>query len=108
MLRTRLVVWLSVVMLLTMGAATTQGARKLEIRGADVSSLAKSEDFGGVYRTDSGQKGDALRILRDHGLNWIRLRAFVDPADGYHGTQELLTMSRRAKRLGIKVLVDLH
>jgi arabinogalactan endo-1,4-beta-galactosidase len=36
------------------------------------------------------------------------LRAFVDPADGYHGTRELLVMARRAKRLGIKVLVDLH
>jgi arabinogalactan endo-1,4-beta-galactosidase len=90
MLRTRLVVGLALVMLLTMGVATTQGhGKRLEIRGADVSSLAKSEDFGGVYRNERGRRGDALRILRDHGLNWIRLRAFVDPADGYHDTREL-------------------
>ena len=84
------------------------GAARLSILGADVSSLAKSEDLGGVYRTESGTPGNALAILKDHGLNWVRLRVFVNPADGYHGTAELLTMARRAKKLGLKVLVDLH
>ena len=84
------------------------GAARLSILGSDVSSLAKSEALGGVYRTESGRRGDALAILKDHGLNWIRLRVFVNPADGYHGTAELLTMARRAKKLGLKVLVDLH
>jgi arabinogalactan endo-1,4-beta-galactosidase len=32
----------------------------------------------------------------------------VDPADGYHDTDELLAMAARAKALGLKVLVDLH
>ena len=36
------------------------GAARLSILGADVSSLAKSEDKGGVYRTASGRRGDAL------------------------------------------------
>jgi arabinogalactan endo-1,4-beta-galactosidase len=84
------------------------GAAQLSIRGADVSSLKKSEDLGGVYRDEHGRPGDALRILRDHGLDWIRLRVFVNPYDGYHGTDELLTMAKRAKALGLKVLVDFH
>ena len=53
-------------------------------------------------------EGRRPRILQGQRLDWIRLRVFVDPADGYHGTRELLVMARRAKRLGIKVLVDLH
>lgn len=81
---------------------------RLSVLGADVSSLKKSEDKGGVYRDEFGRRGDALRILRNHGLNWIRLRVWVNPADGYHNTAELLAMARRAKALGIKVLVDLH
>ena len=88
--------------------AIEPGRAALSVLGADVSSLFKSERLGGVYRTARGRERDALRILKDNGLNWIRLRVFVDPADGYHGTRELLAMALRAKRLGIKVLVDLH
>jgi arabinogalactan endo-1,4-beta-galactosidase len=86
----------------------TRGPAKLSILGADVSSLNKSEHLGGVYRDASGRPGDALRILRDHGLNWIRLRVWVNPADGYHDQSELLTMARRAQALGLSLLVDLH
>ena len=86
----------------------SRGRRELSIHGADVSSLDKSEDFGGVYRTT--RAGAATRSdPADHGLNWIRLRTWVDPADGYHDTRELLRMARRAKRLGhASVLVDFH
>jgi arabinogalactan endo-1,4-beta-galactosidase len=96
------------------GAATfteltlERGRRTLSVRGADVSSLHKSEAFGGVYRDARGRRGDALEILHDHGLNWIRLRVWVNPADGYHDTAELLKMARRAKRAGLNVLVDFH
>ena len=76
--------------------------------GADVSSLKKSEDLGGVYRDARGRRGDALKILRAAGTEWVRLRVWVDPADGYHDTAELLRMARRAKAAGLKVLVDLH
>jgi arabinogalactan endo-1,4-beta-galactosidase len=84
------------------------GRVQLSIRGADISSLTKSEDYGGVYRTELGKKGDAPRILASHGLNWARLRVWVDPADGYHDKDELLRMARRLKRNGMELLVDLH
>jgi arabinogalactan endo-1,4-beta-galactosidase len=84
------------------------GSARLSVLGGDVSSLTKSEDFGGIYRDDSGQPGDALAILKAHGLNWIRVRVWVDPADGYHDTAELLSMATRAKALGLKLLVNLH
>ena len=41
-------------------------------------------------------------------MNWIRVRAWVDPADGFHDTDELLSMARRAHALGLKLLVNLH
>lgn len=84
------------------------GRAQLSIFGADVSSLKKSEDLGGVYRDRHGRRGDALRLLGSQGMNWIRLRTWVDPADGYHDTDELLYMARRAKATGLKVLVDFH
>lgn len=84
------------------------GRVALSIMGADVSSLKKSEDKGGIYTYEDGTPGDALKILKDHGVNFIRLRLWVDPADGYHDKAELLAMVRRAHDLGLQVLVDFH
>jgi arabinogalactan endo-1,4-beta-galactosidase len=64
--------------------------------------------MGGVYKYSDGSEADALQILKDNGLNYARLRVWVDPADGYHGKAELLEMAVRLKDLGIKLLVDFH
>jgi arabinogalactan endo-1,4-beta-galactosidase len=84
------------------------GRSALSILGVDISSLKKSEDMGGVYRYADGIESDALQILADHGLNYARLRVWVDPADGYHDKAEILEMALRLQSLDIKLLVDLH
>jgi arabinogalactan endo-1,4-beta-galactosidase len=84
------------------------GAHRLSVLGADVSSLLKSEDKGGVYRDRNGHRSDALKVLRSEGLNWIRARVWVDSADDYHEQDELLELARRAKTRGLKLLVDFH
>ncbi len=84
------------------------GQIALSILGADISSLTKSEVMGGVYRYSDGTEADALQILKDRGMNYARLRVWVDPADGYHGKAEILEMASRLKSQGIKLLVDLH
>ena len=84
------------------------GQAALSILGADISSLKKSEDLGGIYKDASGTPGDALQILKDHGLNYARLRVWVDPADGYHDKAEILEMAVRLKEQNIKLLVDFH
>ncbi len=76
------------------------GRSALSILGADISSLKKSEDMGGVYRYADGTQADALQILKDHGLNYARLRVWVDPADGYHDKAEILEMAPRLKEPG--------
>ncbi len=85
-----------------------RGQIKLSLLGADISSLNKSEDLGGVYKYRDGTQADALQILQDNGLNYARLRVWVDPADGYHNKAEILEMALRLKRKGIKLLVDFH
>jgi arabinogalactan endo-1,4-beta-galactosidase len=84
------------------------GRASLSMLGADISSLKKSEDYGGIYRTETGKVRDALQILRSYGMNWARLRVWVDPADGYHDKDELLEMARRIERSKMDLLVDLH
>ncbi|MBK9925174.1 MAG: glycosyl hydrolase 53 family protein [Anaerolineales bacterium] len=84
------------------------GRAELSILGADISSLKKSEDKGGVYKYADGTEADALQILKDNGMNYARLRIWVDPADGYHNKNEILEMATRLKSQGIKLLVDFH
>lgn len=87
------------------------GSVSVPVRGADVSSLVKSEDLGGRYASDRGRRKhweSALDILKDHGATHIRSRVWVDSADGYHGVDEVVELARRAKRAGLEVLIDLH
>src|SRR5215471_4847200 len=95
------------------------GKVELSVVGADVSSLNKSADLGGEYHDDQCHPGkrrgwhkneitNALRIMKEHGTEYIRLRVWLNPADGYHDKRDLLEVSRKAHELGLKVLVDLH
>ena len=84
------------------------GRAALSIRGADISSLKKSEDKGGVYFDAAGAPADALTVLRDHGLNYARVRVWVQSPDGYHGLAQLLEMAQRCGAAGLKLLVDFH
>ncbi|GGO25446.1 glycoside hydrolase family 53 protein [Microbispora bryophytorum] len=90
------------------GGPRPGGGPPLPIRGADVSSLAKSEALGGTYRYANGRRGDALAILRHDGLNYIRLKVWVNPADGYNDRSRVLAVAKRAKALGMSLLVDFH
>jgi arabinogalactan endo-1,4-beta-galactosidase len=86
------------------------------IRGADVSTLLAEEKAGAQFFDESGKPGDALAILKDHGVNWIRLRLWNDPASAEGGlagggNNDLATdlvLAKRAKALGLKVLLDFH
>ncbi len=84
------------------------GRTALSIVGADISSLKKSEDFGGVYRYPDGTEAGALDILKDYGMNYARLRVFVDPADDYHNKEKILEIAQRLKSKDIALLVDFH
>ena len=86
------------------------------IRGMDVSSVIALENSGVTYTDESGKKQDLLRILADHGVNYIRVRVWNDPYDadgrGYGGgdsdTAKAAQIGRRAAKYGMKLLVDVH
>ncbi len=86
----------------------TAGSTGLSARGVDVSTLKKSEDKGGVYKNPAGTTGDALSILHSAGADYVRLKVWVNPADGYNTKTQVLAMAKRAKALGMKVLIDFH
>ena len=80
----------------------------LTVRGGDVSTLKKNEDFGAVYYDRDGDRDDALSILRGHGMNWARLKVWVNPTDGYNTKAHVLEMARRIKALRMGLVIDFH
>jgi arabinogalactan endo-1,4-beta-galactosidase len=80
----------------------------LPIRGADVSSLARAEQLGARYYDENGVQGDALQILQEHGVNAIRLRVWVNPADGRNSAGEVAAFAQKVRARGLQLLIDLH
>ena len=81
---------------------------QLTLLGADVSSLQRAEDLGAKYFDETGQAGDPLQILKDHGVNTIRLRVWVDPASGYNNQAKVAAFAAKVKAMGFKLLIDFH
>lgn len=86
------------------------------ILGADVSSLLSEEASGVVYKGFDGQEQDMLKTLADSGVNYVRVRVWVDPFDknghGYGGgnctAATAAEIGARAAKYGMKLLVDFH
>lgn len=103
------------VSLVSVALGSKQVEAKELIRGADISILADMEKSGAGYY-ENGVKKDALQILKNNGVNYVRLRLWQDPYDDQGnsygaGTNDLNTtiaLAKRAKNLGLKVLLDFH
>lgn len=103
------------VSLVSVALGSKQVEAKELIRGADISILADMEKSGAGYY-ENGVKKDALQILKNNGVNYVRLRLWQDPYDDQGnsygaGTNDLKTtiaLAKRAKNLGLKVLLDFH
>lgn len=78
------------------------------VRGMDVSSLPKNEANGAVYRDENGNAGDAVALLAGSGVNYARLKVWVNPADGYNNKARVLALAKRVKAAGMGLLVDFH
>ena len=83
------------------------GADRTFIKGADISMLPRIENNGGMY-TQNGEPRGLLPILQDHGFNYIRLRLWHAPADGYCDLNQTLAMAERIRSQGMGFLLDFH
>jgi arabinogalactan endo-1,4-beta-galactosidase len=77
------------------------------IKGADVSFIPQIEDLGGVYKVN-GIPQDPLRIFKDHGFNFIRLKLWHTPSENYNNLEKILYMARRIKDRNLKFLLNFH
>lgn len=86
------------------------------IKGADISTLLDAEKHGAHFYNEQNQPQDALAILKANGVNYVRLRLWVDPKDadgkayggGDNDLASTLALAKRAKAQGMKLLLDFH
>ena len=77
-------------------------------KGADVSWITQMEASGYGWYNDNGTQQDVLQILKDHGMDTIRLRVWVDPADGWNGRNDVVAKAVRARNAGFRIMIDFH
>lgn len=93
-----------------------EGMTEAFILGMDASIVPSLEAGGVRYYDFDGKEKDVFEILSENGINYIRVRVWVDPYDGsgrgYGGGNcdigTALAIGKRATRYGMKLLVDFH
>lgn len=96
--------------------ALQNNARPDFIMGADISTIAQLEQSGRAFYDELGQVKPLMTILKDSGINWIRVRSWVDPFDsdgnpygaGNINAEETTRIAKQARAAGLNVLLDIH
>lgn len=81
-------------------------------KGADVGWLPQMEATGYKFYDQDGTQKECLQLLKDRGMNSIRLRVWVNPNDdkasGHCSKEETVAMALRAQKMGMRVMIDFH
>jgi arabinogalactan endo-1,4-beta-galactosidase len=81
-------------------------------KGADVGWLPQMEATGYKFYDTDGTQKDCLQLLKDRGMNTIRLRVWVNPskdkASGHCSKEETVAMAIRAQKMGMRIMIDFH
>ena len=79
-------------------------------KGADISWVTELESKGHKFYNANGDERECTALMKEYGMNAIRLRVWVDPKE--HGNwcnkEDVLVKAKRAKALSMEVMVDFH
>lgn len=99
---------------LCLGSANLAAARDQPfILGADISWIPEDE-AAGVQYFDRGVRKDIFAILKQYQFNYVRLRIFVNPRNGYSRNggycdlEHTKAMAKRIQQAGMGFLLDFH
>lgn len=103
-----------VILLILLISAFTFGQNKKPefSKGADVGWLPQMEATGYKFYDSDGKEKDCLLLLKERGMNSIRLRVWVNPSDdkasGHCSKEETVAMALRAQKMGMRVMINFH
>lgn len=84
--------------------------------GVDGSMINKIEALGGQYYNQDGKNQDVFQILKENGVNFFRIRLWNNPENkfgktyggGENNIDTDIALAKRAKAVGMNVLLDFH
>ena len=94
--------------LLLSGCAAQPSVEENFAKGADISWITEYEAKGKTFADFDGNQMECTALMKQLGLNSIRLRVWVDPKDGWSSAEDVLTKALRAKELGMRLMIDFH
>lgn len=78
------------------------------ISAVDISSFPEISDVNPTFYDLEGNPKDFLKILKENGVNTIRLRLWVNPVNENSGFDEVKQFSQTLKTNGFKTWLTLH
>lgn len=76
--------------------------------GADISGTTQLESNGEKLYNTKGEIRENTALMKELGLNAVRLRVWVNPRGGWSGAEDVLDMAKRAKYYDMAVMIDFH
>jgi arabinogalactan endo-1,4-beta-galactosidase len=78
------------------------------IKGADISWVTEMESRGIQFYNKNGVATECFALMKEIGMNAIRIRVWVNPANKWNGIEDVIAKCVRAKNLGLQLLIDFH
>jgi len=101
-----------VILLLVLFFLTADEVKAQFVKGADIGWLPQMESTGYIFYDSTGAQKDCMQILKDHGINTVRLRVWVNPSNdkinGHCSKKEVAALALRAKNMGMRIMIDFH
>jgi arabinogalactan endo-1,4-beta-galactosidase len=84
------------------------GPVKVTYRGADISFLPEIREEGTQFYDKNGNPADVTDLLKQSGVNTIRLRLWHSPATVHGGLAEVTAFATELKARGFKIYLTIH
>ena len=94
--------------LLTMILCLSSHAQEQFWLGADISGTTELEARGEKLYNKHGNIRENTALMKELGLNAIRLRVWVNPRGGFCSKEDVLAMAKRAKYYDMAIMIDFH
>ena len=76
--------------------------------GADISWITELESRGTTFATAEGEVMECTKLMKQLGMDAIRLRVWVNPRNEYSSAADVLKKAQRAKANGMDIMIDFH